>query len=159
MPPRLRTLLAGAALALSAAACGHSLARPPSAPQPREGWQRVPYPAPPVLVQGLGPAPKDESLVWVDGHWEWDVRAWQWKAGAWVRPAPGARYAYPAYARLADGELIYAPGRWVINGKAQVKADTSEDAGPAVPCPCDSPADAAAVSANAGRPPAPSRAP
>jgi hypothetical protein len=149
--PRLRTFIAcaGAGFALSAAACGSSLARPPSAPQPRDGWQRVPYPAPPVHVQGLSPPPQKEGFVWVDGHWEWNVRAWEWQNGGWVRPVPNARYAKPAYARLADGTLVYAPGRWIINGKAKSTTENPADAGPSVPCPCDPPVDAAAVSASA----------
>jgi hypothetical protein len=153
--PRLRTLIVGACLALAAAACGESLARPPKAPQPREGWQRVPYPAPPVHVQSLVPPPKEDGFVWVDGHWEWDVRAWQWKAGGWVRPEPNARYAQPAYARLADGALVYAPGRWIINGKAKVTPEGPANADPALPCPCDSPPDAAAVGASASAATAP----
>lgn len=109
----------------------------------------MPYPAPPVHVQGLVPPPKEEGFVWVDGHWEWDVRAWQWKTGGWVRPEPNARYAQPAYARLADGTLVYAPGRWIINGKAKTTSEGPADADPSVPCPCDSPPDAAAVRASA----------
>lgn len=146
-PPRLRSFLAGVALTLSAAACGHSLPRPPSAPQPREGWQRVPYPAPPVLVQGLGP-PARPDAVWVDGYWQWQRRTWQWVPGGWVRPEPGAKYAKPAYARLGDGALVYAPGRWVINGRAKVETPAAPaEAGPATPCPCDAPPDATALRA------------
>jgi hypothetical protein len=135
--PRLR--LAAVALALAAAACGDSLPpRPPSAPQPPEGWQRVPYPPPPVLVQALGPTPRPDA-VWVDGHWEWQRRQWEWTPGRWVRVQPGERYAKPAYARTSDGALLYVPGRWVVNGKAKAGPTTPEGGGSAVPCPCDPP--------------------
>ncbi len=149
VPSRLRTIVAGVALTLSAAACGESLARPAFAPQPREGWQRVPYPAPAVLVQDLGP-PSSGGAVWLDGHWEWDVRTWKWKPGGWVRPEPGARYAKPAYARLADGALVYAPGRWVVGGKAKVEPAENEEAGPTAPCPCDPPGVSPVAGAGAG---------
>lgn len=131
-----RRALACALLTLSAAACGHSIPQPPSTAQPREGWQKVPYPAPPVLVQEVGPRPKPDA-VWVDGSWSWERDDWSWKAGGWVRPLPAERYAKPAYARLADGSLLYVPGRWVINGKAKATPGAPASAEPSSPCPCN----------------------
>lgn len=142
MSSRLRLCLAAVALAFWAAACGSSQPpHPPTAPQPREGWQRVPYPPPPVLVQALGPAPKPGN-VWVDGHWEWHRRDWEWTPGRWVAVPPGERYAKPAFARLPDGALLYAPGRWVVNGKAKASPTSPETGGSDEPCPTDSPPEA-----------------
>ena len=145
VPSSLRRLLAGAALAFAASACGgSSLERPPFAPQPRDGWQRVTFPPPPVLVQGITKPPAPEGYVWVDGHWRWATRDWEWVPGGWVRPEPGARYAKAAMTRLADGALLYAPGRW-LGVKAKANPQAPVETGPTKPCPCDSPADATAV--------------
>lgn len=97
--------------ALSVAACGGGLPKPPSGPTPADALFEVPFPPPPSRVETI-PPPKDEREVWVDGQWDWDGKDYRWQPGGWVLPPSNAYFSRWTSERRKDGRLYFAPAAW-----------------------------------------------
>lgn len=104
---------AALASSLLVSACGSSVPRPPRVQVVQTDY--VPVTAAPrvVRVEIVPEIPRPDA-VWVDGSWQWVSGEWAWHPGGWVVPPPGARYAsWVLVRRHADGQLFFAPSKWV----------------------------------------------
>lgn len=101
-------------LALSLSCGAPTLPRPPFAGHVTSDLVKVPYPPPPAKVEIVPPRPEDAGApVWVDGEWTIRGKRWRWRRGRWIEPAPSARFASWTEVRGSDGQLYFAPGKWV----------------------------------------------
>jgi hypothetical protein len=110
--PTPPALLLGALVACLAAGCGSSLPLPRTGPHLAEDVAVVvPYPPPPARPEVVPPPPAD-TMVWLDGEWQWRSRRWAWLPGRWEPAYPDAYYAPATTVRRADGALVWFAGAW-----------------------------------------------
>lgn len=118
-PLRIASLIS---LVVTSLACGvPSLPRPPLAAHVTADLARVPSPPPPAKVEIVPPRPSGPA-VWIDGEWTLPGRRWRWRCGRWVDLPANARFAPWTQTRGPDGQLYFAPGKWVDASGAEVPA-------------------------------------
>lgn len=93
-------------------ACKQSaLPLPRMGPNENQNLISIPYP-PPAPRPEMIPTRPGNSVVWIDGSWNWDRRRWVWQKGRWEVPPTGAHYAHAKIVHNPDGSLQWAAGGW-----------------------------------------------
>lgn len=111
---------------LGLVACGTpSLPRPALAPHKSTDLVPLATPPPPAKVEIVPPRPEIEGVVWIDGEWSFEGRRARWRRGRWLIPPRGARFAPWVEVRADDGQLYFAPGKWIDASGADLEAPRS----------------------------------